>query len=321
MAHAVALAVAERPGRAYNPLFLYGGVGLGKTHLLQAIGHSAQQADLRVLYVSSELFTNELISAIRTQSTDQFRAKYRTMDLLLIDDVHFIAGKEQTQEEFFHTFNALHAANRQIVLTSDRPPQAIPLLEERLRSRFAWGMIADIQPPNLETRIAILQVKAASLGRQVPDEVFTAIAQRAHRNIRDLEGALTNVLAHAEVAKRPLTVALVDDALAYLTPAQSKLSPEVILDLAANYFGITVSELVGRSRTAKIAIQRQIIMYLIREETGASLPQIGELLGGRDHTTVIHGCERIADEMEANAEISRQVTELRARLYEPVRVR
>jgi len=321
MAHAVALSVAERPGRAYNPLFLYGGVGLGKTHLLQAIGHSAQQTNLRVLYVSSELFTNELISAIRTQSTDQFRAKYRTMDLLLIDDVHFIAGKEQTQEEFFHTFNALHAANRQIVLTSDRPPQAIPLLEERLRSRFAWGMIADIQPPNLETRIAILQVKAASLGRQVPDDVFTAIAQRAHRNIRDLEGALTNVLAHAEVAKRPLTVALVDDALAYLTPAQSKLSPEVILDLAANYFGISVSELVGRARTAKIASQRQIVMYLIRAETGASLPQIGELLGGRDHTTVIHGCDRIADEMEANAEISRQVTELRARLYEPVRVR
>ncbi len=321
MGHAVALSVAERPGRASNPRFLYGGAGLGKTHLLQAIGHSAQQTNLRVLYVSSELFTNELISAIRTQSTDQFRAKYRTMDLLLIDDVHFIAGKEQTQEEFFHTFNALHAANRQIVLTSDRPPQAIPLLEERLRSRFAWGMIADIQPPNLETRIAILQVKAASLGRQVPDDVFTAIAQRAHRNIRDLEGALTNVLAHAEVAKRPLTVALVDDALAYLTPAQSKLSPEVILDLAANYFGISVSELVGRARTAKIASQRQIVMYLIRAETGASLPQIGELLGGRDHTTVIHGCDRIADEMEANAEISRQVTELRARLYEPVRVR
>lgn len=321
MAHAVALSVAERPGCAYNPLFLYGGVGLGKTHLLQAIGHSAQQANLRVLYVSSELFTNELISAIRTQSTDQFRAKYRTMDLLLIDDVHFIAGKEQTQEEFFHTFNALHSANRQIVLTSDRPPQAIPLLEERLRSRFAWGMIADIQPPNLETRIAILQVKAASLGRQAPDDVLTAIAQRAHRNIRDLEGALTNVFAHAEVARRPLTVALVDDSLAYLTPAQSKLSPEVILDLAANYFGISVSELIGRSRTAKIALQRQIIMYLIREETGASLPQIGELLGGRDHTTVIHGCDRIADEMEANAEVSRQVTELRARLYEPVRVR
>jgi chromosomal replication initiator protein len=321
MAHAVALSVAERPGRAYNPLFLYGGVGLGKTHLLQAIGHAAQQASQRVLYISSEIFTNELISAIRTQSTDQFRAKYRTIDLLLIDDVHFIAGKEQTQEEFFHTFNALHSGNRQIVLTSDRPPQAIPLLEERLRSRFAWGMIADIQPPNLETRIAILQIKAASLGRQVPDDALTAIAQRAHRNIRDLEGALTNVLAHAEISKRSLTVALVEDALAYLTPAQSKLSPEIILDLAANYFGVSITELTGRSRAAKIALQRQIIMYLIREETGASLPQIGDLLGGRDHSTVIHGCERIAIEIANNTEISRQVTELRTRLYEPVRVR
>jgi chromosomal replication initiator protein len=321
MAHAVALSVAERPGRAYNPLFLYGGVGLGKTHLLQAIGHAAQQMGQRALYVSSELFTNELINAIRTQSTDQFRAKYRTIDVLLIDDVHFIAGKEQTQEEFFHTFNTLHSANRQIVLTSDRPPQAIPLLEERLRSRFAWGMIADIQPPNLETRIAILQARAASLGRQVPDEVLTAIAQRAHRNIRDLEGALTNVLAHAEVSKRSLTVALVEDSLAYLTPAQSKLSPEMILDVSATYFGASIAELTGRLRTAKIALQRQIIMYLIREETGASLPQIGHLLGGRDHTTVIHGYERIAAELDANSELSRQVAELRARLYEPVRVR
>jgi chromosomal replication initiator protein len=321
MAHAVALSVAEQPGRAYNPLFLYGGVGLGKTHLLQAIGHSAQQMGQRTLYTSSESFTNDLINAIRTQSTDQFRAKYRTIDVLLIDDVHFIAGKEQTQEEFFHTFNALHAANRQIVLTSDRPPQAIPLLEERLRSRFTWGMIADIQPPNLETRIAILQAKAASIGRHVPDDVLTAIAQRAHRNIRDLEGALTNVLAHAEVARRPLTVALVEDALAYLVPAQSKLRPEALLEVAAAYFGTSVEDLIGRSRTAKIALQRQIIMYLIREETGASLPQIGDLLGGRDHTTVMHGCERITTEIGRNAEIGRQVTELRARLYEPMRVR
>ncbi len=320
MAHAVALSVAERPGRAYNPLFLYGGVGLGKTHLLQAIGHVAQQGNLRVLYVSSESFTNELINAIRTQSTDQFRTKYRTMDMLLIDDVHFIAGKEQTQEEFFHTFNALHAANRQIVMTSDRPPQAIPLLEERLRSRFAWGMIADIQPPNLETRIAILQMKAASLGRHVPDEVLTAIAQRAHRNIRDLEGALTNVLAHAEVARRPLTAALVEDALAYLAPAQSQLSPELILELAADYFGIKVDDLTGRSRAAKVALQRQIVMYLIREETGASLPRIGDLLG-RDHTTVMHGCERIAQELGTNPELHRQVNELRSRLHEPIRVR
>ena len=194
MAHAVAQSVAERPGTAYNPLFIYGGSGLGKTHLLQAIGQVVQASGKRALYVTSEVFTNEMIGAIRTQTTEEFRAKYRTIDVLLLDDVHFIGGKEQTQEEFFHTFNALHTANRQIVLTSDRPPQAIATLEDRLRSRFGWGMIADIQPPNLETRIAILMTKAASLGQRVPDDVLALIAQRAHKNIRDLEGALTKVL-------------------------------------------------------------------------------------------------------------------------------
>jgi chromosomal replication initiator protein len=321
MAHAVALSVAERPGTAYNPLFLYGGSGLGKTHLLQAIGHTVQPTGRRVLYVPSEDFTNGLIGAIRTQTTEQFRTKYRSIDLLLIDDVHFIAGKEQTQEEFFHTFNALHSADRQIVLTSDRPPQAIPLLEERLRTRFGWGMIADIQPPNLETRIAILQSKAASIGRHVPDEVLVAIAQRAHKNIRDLEGALTRVLAHAELLKRPLTVALVEDALAYLAPTQPRLSPEAILDIAAAYFGVNTDELTGRGRSARIALQRQIAMYLMREETGASLLQIGAVLGGRDHTTVIHGCDKVAEEIERDGEVARQVTELRTRLYVPVRVK
>jgi chromosomal replication initiator protein len=321
MAHAVALSVSENPGRAYNPLFIYGDTGLGKTHLLQAIGQKLLQAGRRVLYVSSESFTIELISAIRTQSTDRFRAKYRTIDILLLDDVHFIAGKEQTQEEFFHTFNALHSANRQIVLTSDRPPQAIPTLEDRLRSRFAWGMIADIQPPNLETRIAILQAKAASLGHTVPDAVLTLIAQRAHRNIRDLEGALTKVLAHAELSHRPLSVALAEDALAYLAPVQSRPSLETILETAARYFGTDVTELTGRGRSARLALQRQIVMYLMREETGASLPQIGQVLGGRDHTTVLHGCEKIATEIEINPELNRQVTELRNRLYEPARVR
>jgi chromosomal replication initiator protein len=321
MAHAVALAVAERPGNAYNPLFLYGGSGLGKTHLLQAIGHMTQQQHMRVLYVTSELFTNELIAAIRTQTTEHFRAKYRNTDLLLLDDVHFIAGKEQTQEEFFHTFNALHSANRQIVLTSDRPPQAIPTLEERLRSRFGWGMIADIQPPNLETRIAILQAKAASMGRYVPNEVLTLIAQRAHRNIRDMEGALTKVLAHAELLRRPLNPALVEDALAYLAPAQGKLSLESILESSAAYFGVSVEELTGRNRSARIALQRQIVMYVMREETEASLPQIGQALGGRDHTTIMHGCEKVAAEMDGNQELGRQVNELRNRLYEPVRAR
>jgi len=320
MAHAVALSVAERPGNAYNPLFIYGGSGLGKTHLLQAVGHKAQSTHIRVLYVTSEVFTNELIGAIRTQTTDQFRAKYRTIDLLLIDDVHFIAGKEQTQEEFFHTFNALHSANRQIVLTSDRPPQAIPTLEERLRSRFGWGMIADIQPPDLETRVAILQTKAASLGRYVPEDMLTLIAQRAHRNIRDMEGALTKVLAHAELLRRPLNAALIEDALAYLAPAQGKLTLASILGTAAAYFGVSVDELTGRNRSARIALQRQIVMYLMREETDASLPQIGQTLGGRDHTTVIHGYDKIATEIRSSHELSREISDLRSRLYEPVKV-
>ena len=321
MAHAVAQSVAERPGTAYNPLFIYGGSGLGKTHLLQAIGQVVQATGKRALYVTSEVFTNEMIGAIRTQTTEEFRAKYRTIDVLLLDDVHFIGGKEQTQEEFFHTFNALHTSNRQIVLTSDRPPQAIATLEDRLRSRFGWGMIADIQPPNLETRIAILMTKAASLGQRVPDDVLALIAQRAHKNIRDLEGALTKVLAHAELFKRPLNAALVEDALAYLMPAQTKLSPEMIMQIAADYFGIAVADLVNRGRSAPIALQRQIVMYLIREETGVSFPQIGHLLGGRDHTTVMHGIDKIAGDLLKDADLSRAVNELRTRLYEPIPVR
>ncbi len=320
MAHASAFAVAERPGIAYNPLFIYGGSGLGKTHLLQAIGKSVQSNGQRVLYVTSEIFTNDLIEAIRSGSTDSFRAKYRNTDVLLLDDVHFIAGKEQTQEEFFHTFNALHSANRQIVLTSDRAPQAIPTLEDRLRTRFAWGMITDIQPPNLETRIAILQTKAASVGRRVPDDVLLAIAQRAHRNIRDLEGALTKVIAHAELFQRPISVAVVEDALAYLAPAQGKLTLEMVLRVAADFFDVTLAELVGRNRSAKIALPRQVVMYVMREEVGASLQQIGNALQ-RDHTTVMHGIERIAREMDGDAQLAQSVSSLRNRLYEPVRVR
>ncbi len=321
MAHASAMAVAERPGTAYNPLFVYGGSGLGKTHLLQAIGHAVHQVQgQRVLYVTSEIFTNELISAIRMGATDDFRAKYRNIDVLLLDDVHFIAGKEQTQEEFFHTFNALHSSNRQIVLTSDRAPQAIPTLEDRLRSRFAWGMIADIQPPNLETRVAILQSKAASMGRRVADDVLLAIAQRAHRNIRDLEGALTKVVAHAETFSRQISVAVVEEALAYLAPAQGKLTLETILNSAVDFFGVSLAELTGRNRSAKIALPRQIVMYVMREELGASLPQIGQILG-RDHTTVIHGIERVATEMERDASLAQAVSAFRNRLYEPIRVR
>ncbi len=320
MAHASAMAVAERPGTAYNPLFIYGGSGLGKTHLLQAVGHAVQLEGQRVLYVTSEVFTNELIVAIRTGSTDDFRAKYRNIDVLLLDDVHFIAGKEQTQEEFFHTFNALHSSNRQIVMTSDRAPQAIPTLEDRLRSRFAWGMIADIQPPNLETRVAILQSKAASMGRHVADDVLLAIAQRAHRNIRDLEGALTKVVAHAETFRRPISVSVVEEALAYLAPAQGKLTPETILNSAAEFFAVPVVELTGRSRSAKIALPRQIVMYVMREELGTSLPQIGQILD-RDHTTVMHGIDRVVTEMERDPNLAQTVGAFRNRLYEPIRVR
>jgi chromosomal replication initiator protein len=319
MAHASAMAVAERPGMAYNPLFVYGGSGLGKTHLLQAIGREVQQRGQRVLYLPSEVFTNDLINAIRTGSTEDFRSKYRNTDVLLLDDVHFIAGKEQTQEEFFHTFNALHSSNRQIVLTSDRAPQAISMLEDRLRTRFAWGMITDIQPPNLETRVAILQTKAATMGERIPGEVLLAIAQRAHRNIRDLEGALTKVVAHANTFGRPVSLAVVDDALAYLTPAQGKLSLETILHVSAEFFRVPVSELTGRNRSAKIALPRQIIMYLMREEIGASFPQIGQALN-RDHTTVMHGIARVAEDLNKDADLTQKVSSLRNKLYEPVRV-
>jgi chromosomal replication initiator protein len=320
MAHASAMAAAERPGTVYNPLFIYGGSGLGKTHLLQAIGREVQQRGQRVLYLPSEVFTNDLINAIRTGSTDEFRGKYRNTDVLLLDDVHFIAGKEQTQEEFFHTFNALHSANRQIVLTSDRAPQAISMLEDRLRTRFAWGMITDIQPPNLETRVAILQAKAATMGRRIPDDVLLSIAQRAHRNIRDLEGALTKVVAHANTFGRSVSIGVVDEALAYLTPAQGKLSLAAILMVSAEYFGLPVAELTGRNRSAKIALPRQIIMYLMREEIGASFPQIGQVLN-RDHTTVMHGIGRIADELAQDSDLAKTVNALRSKLYEPVRVR
>ena len=269
----------------------------------------------------SERFLADMVKALQLNAITDFKRYYRSVDALLIDDIQFFAKKDRSQEEFFHTFNALHASNRQIVLTSDRPPQAISTLEDRLRSRFGWGMIADIQPPNLETRIAILQTKAASLGRHIPDDVLALIAQRAHKNIRDLEGALTKVLAHAELFKRPLNAALVEDALAYLMPAQTKLSPEMIMQIAADYFGIAVADLVNRGRSAPIALQRQIVMYLIREETGVSFPQIGHLLGDRDHTTVMHGIDKIAGDLLKDADLSRAINELRTHLYEPLPVR
>jgi len=309
------MAVAENPAAAYNPLFVYGGVGLGKTHLLHAIGHDCQAHGLHVLYVSSEEFTNDLIEAIRSRTTDAFREKYRTADVLLVDDVQFIAGKESTQEEFFHTFNALHGSGKQIVVSSDRAPKAMSTLEERLCSRFEWGLIADIQPPDLETRIAILRSKSFVRDAVVPDEILALIASRIQSNIRELEGALNRVLALSQLTHLPLTIELVDSALSNLLPQRSKLTAEQIIEAVAEHFGVEPIAFQGRSRSQAIARPRQIAMYLVREETGASLPQIGALLGNRDHTTVLYGCERIADLIDEDADLRREVVALRQHLY------
>ena len=315
LAHAASMAVAENPADAYNPLFIYGGVGLGKTHLLHAIGHACQAQGLRVLYVSSEKFTNDLIEAIRSQTTDGFRDKYRTADVLLVDDIQFIAGKESTQEEFFHTFNTLHGTGKQIVVSSDRTPKAMSTLEERLCSRFEWGLIADIQPPDLETRIAILRSKSATCTASVPDEILVLIASRIQSNIRELEGALNRVVALSELTHQPLTPEVAETALSNLLPQRSRVTSDQIIDAVAHHFGVGVTALQGRTRSQAVARPRQIAMYLIRKETGASLPQIGAMLGGRDHTTILYGCERIADLIEEDVNLRREVITLRQRLY------
>jgi chromosomal replication initiator protein len=315
LAHAASLAVAENPARAYNPLFLYGGVGLGKTHLLHAIGNACANRDLQVLYVSSEEFTNDLINAIRTRTTPAFREKYRLTDILLIDDIHFIAGKESTQEEFFHTFNTLHGQNKQIVLSSDRPPKALVTLEERLRSRFEWGLTADIQAPDLETRLAILRAKAERRGRQVPDEILELIAHWMQSNIRELEGALTRVLAYSDLRGLPLTTELVKSALGDLLPRQRNLEPEQIVQAVAEAFDLSLERLLGRDRAREVALPRQIAMYLLRKETSISLPQIGQVLGGRDHTTIMYGCDKVTDLLERDDRFRRQVAQIREQLY------
>ncbi len=311
MAHAACVAVAEKPAHAYNPLFLYGGVGLGKTHLLHAIGNAATEKGLQVLYVSSEDFTNELINAIRTQNTLAFRERYRSIDVLLIDDIQFIAGKESTQEEFFHTFNTLHNQEKQIVLSSDRPPKAMVTLEERLRSRFEWGLTVDIQPPDLETRIAILRSKAIRAGREVPMDILTLIARQIQSNIRELEGALTRILAFADLSNQPISEKLVEIALADLLPQPSAVEPGAILTAVGRVFGISREKLLGRDRSREVALPRQVAMYLLRELAGLSLPQIGEVLGGRDHTTVLYACEKIADQIERDDRLRRQVLTVR----------
>ncbi len=315
LAHAAALAAAENPARAYNPLFLYGGVGLGKTHLLQAVGNTCVAKGLTVLYASAEQFTNDLINSIRSHTTESFREKYRAIDVLLIDDIQFIAGKEATQEEFFHTFNALHGQSKQIVISSDRSPKALVTLEERLRSRFEWGLIADVQPPDFETRAAILRSKAEGMRRSVPPEVIDLIARRVQSNIRELEGALNRVCAYSDVLGQPLNVETAAQAIADLLPRRHTLNAAHILDTVATFYAVTVDDIVGRDRTKEIIMPRQMAMYLVREETDASLPEIGQLLGGRDHTTVMHGCEKINNLIETDDSFRRQFLSIRERLY------
>jgi chromosomal replication initiator protein len=313
--HAASLAVAENPAQAYNPLFIYGGVGLGKTHLLHAIGNLSALKGGQVLYVSSEEFTNDLINAIRTHKTQAFRAKYRRIDVLLIDDIQFIAGKESTQEEFFHTFNTLHGQDKQIVISSDRPPKALITLEERLRSRFEWGLTADLHPPDFETRMAILRSKAERTGRKVPNEIIDVIAHRVQSNIRELEGALTRVVAFIDLSGLPYTPKLVETALIDLLPLRSEVDPEEVVHTVAQAFGVEVDRMLSRDRSREVALPRQIAMYLLREESKISLPLIGETLGGRDHTTVMYGCDKISDLLERDDRLRRQVVEIRENLY------
>jgi chromosomal replication initiator protein len=279
------------------------------------MGGTCLKQDLQVLYVSSEEFTNDLIHAIRTHTTQAFREKYRRIDVLLIDDIQFIAGKESTQEEFFHTFNTLHGQNKQLVITSDRPPKAMVTLEERLRSRFEWGLAADIQPPDFETRLAILRSKADRAGYRMQYDIMEMIARRVQSNIRELEGALTRIAAFADLTGLPITPQLVETALADLLPRRTEAQPDEVIRKVADVFGVTLERILGRDRSREVALPRQIAMYLLREEAKISLPQIGEALGGRDHTTVMYGCDKIADLLERDDRLRRQIIDLREQLY------
>ena len=317
LAHAAAQSIVEQPGHRFNPLFVYGGVGLGKTHLLHAIGHAMTMPGKQVLYCSSEQFTNDLISAIRQQSTEEFRNKYRQVDLLLIDDIQFIGGKESTQEEFFHTFNHLHAGGRQVVISSDRPPKEIATLEARLRSRFEGGLQADISQPDLETRVAILQSKAQSINHTVSIEVLMLIAERVESNIRELEGALNRLIVQAPLHDSQLNRSVAEGILESLVPQRRPREAASVVRVVARHFGLGESDLLGRSRTKEIANARQLAMYLLREENGLSLIHIGSILGGRDHSTVRHGVEKITQDIERDEAVRRQLVVLREKIYEP----
>ncbi len=316
LAHAAALSVAENPGQTYNPLFIYGGVGLGKTHLLHAIGQKCEEEGYVVCYISSETFTNDLVMSIRNKSMAEFRERYRTPDVLMIDDIQFIAGKEGTQEELFHTFNELHSQGKQVIISSDRQPKAMVTLEERLQSRFEWGLMADIQLPDLETRKAILQSKADDSGIYVPDAVIELIAHRVRKNIRELEGSLNKVMAYSQLTGQPVDTELVNMALSDLVRRPEKVTIDQVVDAVCRYYKVSQDAMSSSSRSRTIAYPRQIAMYLARTETDASLPQIGARLGNRDHTTILYGYEKIAKQVERDDGIRRDTLEIKAVLYD-----
>lgn len=322
-AHSASLAVAESPGEAYNPLYLYGGSGLGKTHLMHSIGHFIleQNPDTKVLYVTSEFFTNEVIESIRSGSAatmNKLREKYRTVDVLLIDDIQFIIGKESTQEEFFHTFNTLHSARKQIILSSDKPPKEMKTLEERFRTRFEWGLIADIQPPDYETRMAILEKNAEIFHKEIDNEVLQYIATNIKSNIRELEGAFNKIIAFSKLNKVDINLAHAEEALKdIIYPDKTKITPSYIIEKVAEYFGISPEDITSKKRNSEFVQARQIVMYLCRDLTDTSFSNIGKLLGKKDHTTVIHGVNKITEEIASNGELSAKVEDIRKKIMAP----
>ena len=316
LAHAAAEAVAARPGEVYNPLVMYSDVGLGKTHLMHAIGHRILSKGLSLISATTEEFTNEYIKAIREGATEEFRDRYRSTDVLLLDDIQFLIGKEQTQEGFFHTFNALHMTNRQIVITSDRPVAELTLLEDRIQSRLSGGLVVDIQPPGIETRLAILKAKAELMGRVIEDSVLEFLAERVHQNVRMLEGSLNRVVAFAQMTDSPIDVSLVNRAIADIVSTVSgrRLPPDFVLDTVSAHFGLDIHSLKGRKRDKKTALARHVAMYLLREEAHLSLTTIGKVLDGKDHTTVAHGCDRIAAQLQVDPRLRRDLNHIRETL-------
>lgn len=320
LAHAAASAIAKNPGSTYNPLFLYGGVGLGKTHLMHAIGNQIKKdyPDKKVVYCTSEKFTNELVNAIKNRKAEEFKRNYRSIDVLLIDDIQFIAGKEQTQEEFFHTFNHLYEAGGQIVLNSDRPPRAIKTLEERLSSRFEWGMIADIQAPDLETRLAILQQKVIGTGVVFPNDVLAEIARNIQHNIRELEGAITRVIAHCQLNNEQPSMDLVQEVLKSIlnNPNRPSLTHKKILSMVSKFYNLPQSEIIGQKRNKEIVLPRQVSIFLLRKEMSLSYPKIGEIMGGRDHTTIMHGYEKMEKLIKEDEELLTDIAKVKDMLFQ-----